>query len=1097
MFDPALKLGTTVVKTALKLWMGDVPFAADVGATATDLLGKRVTDAMDRRKLQRRFDDFGDTIAQRVIDQLGQEFSGLPDNEREAAVLAVTGAFERAELTDGSLFDQDLDALHLELRIRQASPQATRDLSEAATGVYDRLLPECCAYAIATTTSLPTFNADAFTELLRRDTLILERLDQILRHLPTPSASDGEGKEAQFATAFRRKAAERWDRLELFGTNTQTRTYPLSLAYLSLNVTLPEYAWKPDEGRHEWGQDKRSTGLQSAEAALAGNPRVFLRGAAGSGKTTLLHWIAVRASRGDFPPALADWNGLIPFFLPLRRYVGERLPEHDEFIRPTGSYLQKEAPDGWVERLLEEGRALLLIDGVDELPKDEREAARRWLRALLDEFPRCRYVVTSRPAAVSEGWLSHQDFASAEVQPLRDEDVRAFITYWHRAVRSEVVDEDEQVRLERYESELTAKVLGQRHLRNIASTPLLCALLCALYRDRRTALPRDRIEVYQAALAMLLTDRDEQRGIPADGPDMSLTEKTQLLQELAKWLILNGSSDAPKDTAQRQIGRLLAIMHRVDGDAEEVFDHLMLRSGVLTSPAVDRVAFVHRTFEEYLAARALVEEDSLPLLIKHAHDDQWHEVVVMAAGHAGQRQREELIRGLLERADRVKKHHDRLQIVALACLATSTSLSAELRSDIERRVRSLLPPRTDAQVKAIITAGEVAIPFLEEARALDARSATATIRAAAGIAAEESSSIIANAFQSLKPTSMMVASVLDAWEANPTRRFAELVLPHYPMDAMYLFSTPGDKLDIVAPNASHLKAILVNGNQETDLGHLRRMDNLVQLVLASDKIPWKIDLNPVGDCLGQFKSISTTGRATLADASPLHRHPLQHLCLSAPEHTDNLEVLKESPELSSLVLEGDLPRLPVSDVAPPHLNSLTIRSNKEISSIKHFINLDGVEVERLRFFHTPNLRTILGIEDLGIPLREFQMYGPISTGSVDLTPLTHIATLRNVNLGFSILQQNKGPLTSIHQLNELIIHVDIRQRKPILFPHWLKNIPHLRRIRVTGNQPLDLSLISGIENVTLELPHRSFKKTIGADKLGPGSAAVCTPRPKY
>lgn len=50
MLDPALKLGTTVVKTALKLWAGDVPFAADIGATATDMLGKRVTDAMDRRR---------------------------------------------------------------------------------------------------------------------------------------------------------------------------------------------------------------------------------------------------------------------------------------------------------------------------------------------------------------------------------------------------------------------------------------------------------------------------------------------------------------------------------------------------------------------------------------------------------------------------------------------------------------------------------------------------------------------------------------------------------------------------------------------------------------------------------------------------------------------------------------------------------------------------------------------------------------------------------------------------------------------------------------------------------------------------------------
>ncbi|QRN79706.1 MAG: NACHT domain-containing protein, partial [Nocardiopsis sp. BM-2018] len=445
--------------------------------------------------------------------------------------------------------------------------------------------------------------------------------------------------------------------------------------------------------------DNLPTGDLRVEQALANHRRLFLRGPAGTGKTTLLRWVGVRASRTDFPEAMSAWNGLVPFMIPLRQYVGEKLPEPADFVRHTGRYLADQVPAGWVTGVLAQGRAIVLVDGVDELPQNQREAARRWLRDLIADFPDCRYVVTTRPGAAKESWLEADGFVSAELQPLTDKDVRSFIHHWHEAVRSEIADETERELLTTYEHELARKVTGQRHLRAIATTPLLCALLCALYRDRHTSLPRDRMEVYEAALAMLLKDRDQQRGI--EGMELSRKELVLLLQELAKWLIINGSSDAPTATARRQVTRVLASMHRVDDEPEEVFTHLVVRSGLLQCPTEERVSFLHRTFEEYLAAKALVEEDSFPLLINKAHDDQWHEVVVMAAGHATSVQREELVHGLLDRADQVRKHHDRLLLVAFACLETSPQLTQHLREEVEERVRSILPPRTKDHVHAL------------------------------------------------------------------------------------------------------------------------------------------------------------------------------------------------------------------------------------------------------------------------------------------------------------------------------------------------------------------------------------------------------------
>ena len=55
-----------------------------------------------------------------------------------------------------------------------------------------------------------------------------------------------------------------------------------------------------------------------------------------------------------------------------------------------------------------------------------------------------------------------------------------------------------------YEGALLARLESAPHLRALAATPLLAALICALNLDRSTHLPRDRMGLYNAALELLL-----------------------------------------------------------------------------------------------------------------------------------------------------------------------------------------------------------------------------------------------------------------------------------------------------------------------------------------------------------------------------------------------------------------------------------------------------------------------------------------------------------------------------------------------------------------------------------------------------------------
>ncbi|CAL9359333.1 hypothetical protein SUDANB121_00642 [Nocardiopsis dassonvillei] len=1079
MYDAALKLGVAVVKAACGIWLGD-PIVNSAATTVVDLVQARVTDRREQRRLERRFGEIEEAVADRILEQMEHEFRGLADNEREAAVLAVADSFERAGLTDRVLFEQDLDPLYLERYVRGRSPGAARDLGAAGRALYDRLLPEACAYVMATLTTLPRFQAGAFTELLRREGLILRRLEEVLDRLPRRvegGDEDGEAAaEAAFVTAYRRKAAERWDVLELFGTDAGTRRYPLTLAYLSLRVSRER--WDPDESGflHDPDEDR-------VERALGTCARVFLRGPAGSGKTTLLRWIGVRASRGDFPEEMDSWNGLVPFLVPLRQYVGRDLPEPADFVAHTGRHLADRAPDGWVGRVLAQGRGVVLVDGVDELPPDRRESARRWLRELVADFPDSRYVVTTRPGAAAGSWLDGEGFVGAELQPLGEQDVRAFVHHWHEAVRSETVDAGERERLTRYEGELGRKLTGQRHLLALAATPLLCALLCALYRDRHTALPRDRMEVYEAALSMLLKDRDLQRGID-HGVDLSRSEMVLLLQELAKWLVINGASDAPVDTARRRTGRALATMHRVEYPPERVFDHLLVRSGLLQTPAVDRVSFLHRTFEEYLAAKALVEDDSLPLLVRNAHDDQWHETVVMAAGHAAPAQREELVRGLLTRSDRERRNRDRLLLVAFACLETSPRLSEELREEIHTRVRGLLPPRNATHVRALSLVGEAALPLLAAAPPANAREARWTIEAAGAIGGRGSAALIDRALDN--PAHQVFLAAQRVWWADQDDELAEVFLPRaaarYPE---YYIPVPAERIDLASRHMPGAPRLSVEGRTGDTLDGLALVPQVHRVHLRNrEGHAWHgIDLDPVGGLEG-LTGFEVYANAYAASVAPLLRTPLERLALSHADRTEDLEALREFPRLASVEFTGSLPRLRLGALLAPTVERLAYMSlgTEDLSSLE---DIPG-RLTRLRVTVCRNLRSLKGIESQAGTLVQFSHRASHPAEVLDLAPLTALPRLSRLRLAPHTAWGNIDHITRLTGLRLLFLEMFRDGRSHDL--SWVREIPGLEILCLDHPGTLDLTSLAGARDLVVHV--RQGRRVIGADLLGEGSAVV-------
>ncbi|MCX4777515.1 NACHT domain-containing protein [Streptomyces sp. NBC_01264] len=808
-------------------------------------------------------------LARELAARLTEAGAELPEPDRRAAVHAVGAAF-------AALGPREARALFAaEPGTAAASaPPPPAALSAAAGAAYRELVALCRAHAAESTGAEGAGGAEAAGNAVR----------------PGNTGGAGSGAE-EFEERYARYVAKTQGRVQLFGlTLGQARgDWSLDLAYISLAVSGGELLGEP--------------GLQTsvkADVALNAAERVLLRGPAGSGKSTLVQWLALNAARSTFTDQLRDWNGLVPFVLPLRSFnspVG--LPAPEDWLTATGVPLR--APEGWVAGLLSSGRALVLVDGVDEVPPRLRVRTESWLRALLTAYPAARFVVTTRHSAVPEDWLTTHGFSSLALLPMDRDDVGAFITHWHASAREEADGEGAEVErelLDRYEKALLREVASRRDLGRLATNPLMCALLCALNRDRRMHLPRARKELYDTALDMLLIRRDSERDISGiEGVYLSRDEQTLLLQRLAYWLIRNGQVEASEAGTIGMIAEALDSMPQVraQADAQTVFRHLLIRSGLLREPVAGSVLFVHQTFQDYLGAKAAVEARDFGVLVRNAHEYTWDNVVRMAVGHARPDERAYLLRELLARADQSEPDRSRLVLLAAACLEHAPELDPQVWREVKARTALLLPPRSPAQAEELAKAGELVLELLPEPAGLAEGEAAATVRTAALVGGDRALQVVAG-FRT-DDRYEVGRELSDAWGRFPLDSYTDAVLADAPMRTAHL----------------HVRTA----------GQLRALDRLPHINRVH--VSWD---GPVPREISQRRNLESLvlhRNAALSDLSPLAgQSSLRHLgVLDCPKVT-GIEVVGElrADSLAFGYLRDDLPLTPLAGAAG--LRSLVI-----------------------------------------------------------------------------------------------------------------------------------------------------------------------------
>src|SRR5262249_14983860 len=83
---------------------------------------------------------------------------------------------------------------------------------------------------------------------------------------------------------------------------------------------------------------------------------------------------------------------------------------------------------------------------------------------------------------------------------------------------------------------------ANRRIRELCSTPLLCALVCVLHWREEGYLPKQRVDLYDRCCDMLIEARDLKRGIQAPSGALAVVtknDKEMVLQRLAFDMLRN------------------------------------------------------------------------------------------------------------------------------------------------------------------------------------------------------------------------------------------------------------------------------------------------------------------------------------------------------------------------------------------------------------------------------------------------------------------------------------------------------------------------------------------------------------------------------
>lgn len=380
-------------------------------------------------------------------------------------------------------------------------------------------------------------------------------------------------------------------------------------------------------------EQKQIPGMRAVETYS----KLRVLGKPGVGKTTFLQHLAIQCNQGEFAA------NQVPIFILLREFAEEsrRSSEFSLFDYIRQVFLTSGVSNPSVlKALLQEGRVLLLLDGMNEVLNQDITAVLREIRKFSDKYYRNRFVASCRTAAQK---LRLRGFTDVEIAPFTQTQITTFAQKWFVTLTKAATPLG-QDQAAQFIQKLDLPENWQ--FRQLVVTPLFLHLACWVFHGQGK-FPTKQSEFYKQGLDLLLGKWDEARGVERDDVyrGFLLPQKLRLLSQLAAVTFEQGQYFFEQRIIEQYISDYLQNLPGVTLESEDLQleSEAMLKAieaqhGLLIERARGIFSFPYLAFQEYFTAREIVAshnlrglEQALGGLVSHITDPHWREIFLLTA----------------------------------------------------------------------------------------------------------------------------------------------------------------------------------------------------------------------------------------------------------------------------------------------------------------------------------------------------------------------------------------------------------------------------------------------------------------------------------
>lgn len=405
---------------------------------------------------------------------------------------------------------------------------------------------------------------------------------------------------------------------------TRREGMPLDSVFISLQLE-PQQRRRTSDAENPSQAFERALGSKTAvqtaqeddrkplavDDALRRYPRLVVQGDPGSGKTVTLQWFAINAAdRGTLPILLR----LGAYALALQRADVTSLADYIQAEEQRLTLLPDGEPSEWLAAL-REGRALLLLDALDEVstepygaaatPTTLREQVRQDVLALARAPPQQTPIVLTSRIVGGDVDLLASAFRLTRMLPLSVPQQQQLVLQWLHTAHSE---SPEAVLATATSVQDTLR--RQTNLAEWARTPLLLTLLAALadaLGPEIGAQAFTKAAIFRRALRLMLS---EWGVLGARVAGSYLWQKERLLLALAQREVERGRREIITAAEVDAVWHTLPASDRVGAAPVTLIDDLSRGDGFLLPIGQGQYTFYHPMFQDYLAASWLASEDA-------------------------------------------------------------------------------------------------------------------------------------------------------------------------------------------------------------------------------------------------------------------------------------------------------------------------------------------------------------------------------------------------------------------------------------------------------------------------------------------------------